>query len=293
MTNPLEKIIKEYPERGPLSQYRFEKSISFKCFRCGETKISKLITIYNHDWQKKICNGCYGRLLSIYEIKNGQIEIDDKVEQLLSVLIHLVDINRIRGQSERLLLQKNKSQYLTSAALKFFATSECVAETLTKEFDLDWSPAVIGLCKVFELELIERFLDPIKAICGSIVFTEIDLQDKDYGRVVKYCAGRATRPPELGTIRHFILTVINSKDRIEHSDFLRLGFKNFINKRPNSDWIIDNNGLSNAIENLTLNYRNKAAHTDELEQADYLECKKLLFSDNGILWHLIQSTEIY
>jgi transcription elongation factor Elf1 len=76
MTKPLEKITKEYPKRGPLSQFRFEKSISFNCFRCGQSKTSKLLTIYNSDWGKRLCNGCYGRLLSIYDIKAGQTGID-------------------------------------------------------------------------------------------------------------------------------------------------------------------------------------------------------------------------
>jgi len=54
MAKPLEQIIKEYPPRGPLQQFRFDKSISFSCFRCGQNKISKLITIYNNDWNKRL-----------------------------------------------------------------------------------------------------------------------------------------------------------------------------------------------------------------------------------------------
>jgi hypothetical protein len=83
MTKPLEKISKKYPQRGPFSQFRFEKSVSFNCFRCGQTKTSKLITVYNSDWDTPLCNGCYGRLLSLYDIKEGQTNVDDKVKQQL------------------------------------------------------------------------------------------------------------------------------------------------------------------------------------------------------------------
>ncbi|MBE2226847.1 MAG: hypothetical protein IAE93_05880 [Ignavibacteria bacterium] len=292
MAKPLEKITKEYPVRGPLSQFRFEKSISFNCFRCNESKTSKLITIYGNDWDKRLCNGCYGRLLSIYEIKSGQIVIDDKVSQLLNVLVKLVDESKIKAKSNRIYLQNNKSKYLSASALRFYATSECVAETLTKEPNLDWSAAIIGLCKAFELELIERFINPLRELCNSVLIDEADLKDKDFGRIASYCAGKIIKPPELGVIKHFISTAINSKIRLENSNFLRMGFKGFINKRANSNWLIDNNGLLKAIESLTNNYRNKAAHIDELEQSNYISCKELVFGDNGMMWNLILSTDI-
>jgi len=49
--------------------------------------------------------------------------------------------------------------------------------------------------------------------------------------------------------------------------------------------------LSSGIQALTTNYRNKAAHTDELEEQDYQKCKDLVFGDNGIIWDLILSSE--
>lgn len=291
MTKPLENITKEYPKRGPLSQFRFEKSISFNCFRCGQSKTSKLITTYNNDWNKRLCNGCYGRLLSIYDIKAGQTGIDEKVEQLLDVLIKLVDDSKLREQSKKINLQSNRAKFLTPLTMKFFATSESVAETLTKEPNLDWSPAIIGLCKAFELELVERLINPLKENCLEVTFSEQDLKDKDFGRIASYCSGKAMKSPELGVINHFILTAVNSKERLESSNFLKLGFKGFLSKLPNHNWIIDKSGLSNAIQALTTNYRNKAAHTDELEEQDYQKCKDLVFGDNGIIWNLILSSE--
>lgn len=291
MTKPLENITKEYPKRGPLSQYRFEKSISFNCFRCGQSKTSKLITIYNNDWNKRLCNGCYGGLLYIYDIKAGQTKIDEKVEQLLDVLIKLVDESKIREQSKKINLQSNRVKFLTPTTMRFFATSECVADTLTKEPNLDWSPAIIGLCKAFELELVERLINPLKDFCKEISFSEHDLKDKDFGRIASYCSGKPMKSPELGVINHFISTAVNSKERLETSNFLNLGFKRFLNKLPNHNWLIDKNGLSSGIQALTTNYRNKAAHTDELEEQDYQYCKDLVFGNNGIIWDLILSSE--
>ena len=42
---------------------------------------------------------------------------------------------------------------------------------------------------------------------------------------------------------------------------------------------------------LTSNYRNKAAHTDELDRNDYESCKSFVFGEKGIMWELIASTQ--
>lgn len=62
-------VTKTYPQRGPLQQFRFAESTAFRCFRCSNAKKSKLITVYAGDWSRRLCNGCYGCLLSIYDIK--------------------------------------------------------------------------------------------------------------------------------------------------------------------------------------------------------------------------------
>lgn len=291
MSKPLEQITKEYSSRGPLKQYRFDKSISFSCFRCEQTKVSKLITIYGNNWTKRLCNGCYGRLLSIYNIKAGQQNIDEKVEQISILLLKLVAENKIKEQTNRIILKQNLTKHLSSLSIRFFATSECVAETLSKEQNLDWSPAIIGICKAFELEIIERFINPLKDLSKGLVFSDSDLKDKDFGRIASYCSGKPIKPPELGVLNHFLMTALNSKDRIETSSFLRDGFKPFILKRPNSNWLIDKKGFISSIDNLTKNYRNKAAHTDELDKSDYDNCKELVFGNNGIMWELIISTQ--
>ncbi|MBC6992239.1 hypothetical protein [Hymenobacter sp. BT491] len=291
MSKPIEKIIKEYSPRGPLKQYRFEKSLSFNCFRCTQSKTSKLITIYYGDWHKRLCNGCYSTLISIYDIKVGQFSNEEKADKLSTLLLTLVDKHQIKEQENKIWLMQNQVKFLSKPSLKFFATAECVANTLDKEENLDWSPAVIGLCKAFELEMTEHFINPLKKFYKGNEIVDSDLKDKDYGRIAAYCAGKAINPPELGVINHFIKTVINSKDRIEKSLFLRHGLKDFLSKRPNSTWVTDKSGFSTAVDTLTKRFRNKAAHTDELTSDDYYSCKELIFGEKGIMWDLISSMQ--
>jgi hypothetical protein len=92
-------VTKAYPQRGPLQQFRFAESIAFSCFRCGETKKSKLITIYSREWSKRLCNGCYGRLLSLYEIKAGTAADDQRADELASALVSLC--YRLRESAHR------------------------------------------------------------------------------------------------------------------------------------------------------------------------------------------------
>lgn len=64
MPTPLGTIEKEYPAQGNFRLYRLEESTSFTCSRCSQTKQSKLVAICDNDWNKCVCNSCYGFLFS-------------------------------------------------------------------------------------------------------------------------------------------------------------------------------------------------------------------------------------
>lgn len=256
-------------------------------FRCGQSKTSKLVTIYNDDWAKRLCNGCYGELLSIYDIKKGQQDVNEKVEHLSKILLELVDENKTIEQTKRIVIRQNQARYLSKVSLKFFATSECVANTLMNEPSLDWSPAIIGICKAFEVEIIERLVNPLKQLCIGIEIPATDLKDEDFGRIARFCAGKDDKLPELGAIKHFMSTVANSKVRIETSEFLKNGLKRFMLRRPKSGWLFDKKGMIASLSIITKDFRNKAAHTDELAKKDYEMCRELIFGDKGIMWELI------
>lgn len=57
-------VIKEYPRRGHLQQFRLSKVATFTCDRCTQEKTAKLVAIKHGDWNTLVCNGCYGLLLS-------------------------------------------------------------------------------------------------------------------------------------------------------------------------------------------------------------------------------------
>ena len=171
-------LTKTYPARGPLRQFRFAESSAFRCFRCGNTKKAKLIAVYSEDWSRKLCNGCYGRLLSIYDIKAGTEPDHSRADQLANLLSALITVDQKREADREFCLADRRSEALSAEARHFIATAEYVAGHLETQANLEWSPAVIGLCKAIEMEVVSRVVIPLKTVAASEDLYE-DKQDRD------------------------------------------------------------------------------------------------------------------
>lgn len=277
-------VTKTYPKRGPLRQFRFVAATAFVCFRCGASKKSKLVTTYDGDWSKKLCNGCYGWLLSIYQIRAGTGADEEKVEQLANLLLSLVNVDVVREAEYRLLVSETRAEHLSSKTLRFVATAEYVAEQLGPKADIEWSPAIIGLCKAVESEIVDRLILPLANRAASRDLS-VDKKDKDIGRIAAFCADRGRTPPELGSIAHFLQTVANSRRRRDTSNTIR-AFLELATDWSGSQWLLNPRGLHDAIGSLTAEFRNKAAHLHELNKSDYRRCHELILGPDGILWKL-------
>lgn len=290
MMKPIPSAIsKTYQQRGPLQQYRLAEATAFRCFRCGSSKKSKLITVYTDDWSKKLCNGCYGRLLSLYEIKAGTAPDDLRSEKLSEILSSLVTVEQ-QKEAERLFrASEERANTLSSGALRFIATSEHIATQLGSDAQLEWSPAVIGLCKAVEIETVNRILKPLASL-SSGEDLNVDKRDKDIGRVAAYCIDSERKSPELGVFSHFLQTVIHSKQRRQSSQLVKC-FLHLVGQWTDSTWLLEPKGLHLALTELTKNYRNRAAHIDELSKDDYFGCRETVIGNKGIVWKLILSTE--
>ena len=282
-------LTKTYPKRGPLQQFRFSEATAFRCFRCGNKKKSKLITVYSGDWSRKLCNGCYGRLLSLYEIKAGTEADDQRAEELADALLSLVTADQQRKAESLFKTSDNRAEALSPKALRFIATAEHVAGQLESNAQLEWSPAVIGLCKAVELEVVDRILMPLAALSTDKDLSN-DKKDKDIGRIEAFCANTNMKPPELGAFSHFLQTVIHSKKRRETSCLIGY-FLRLASEWTGSNWVLDIEGLNRLLKHLTTTYRNRAAHIDELSKDDYVNCREIVIGSQGIIWELILATE--
>ena len=177
----------------------------------------------------------------------------------------------------------------TTEAVRFIATAEYVAAGLQSEPQLEWSPAVIGLCKAVEFEVISRMLIPLAESSTGADLSE-GKNNKDLKRVVNFCMNQTGPTPEFGTFAHFLQTVIHSQRRRETSTTIDV-FLRLARDWSGSSWIFDPASFHQSLKNLTTNFRNRAAHVDELGEDNYLRCRNLVIGTEGVIWKLVESTK--
>ncbi len=290
----MNKVVKLYPARSNLQLYRYDSNAPFECWRCRKTKVSKLQAVVSLEKPRVICNACYGRLLSLAEIKAQDVEPWLKAEQIHDLTLKEISAKEAAEAIER--EERRRKQYwkfLSEDARRFIGTAEYLYERMADRSDLDFSPAIIELVKSFEAECISKFVEPLKAQAAREPLPEndvrIECQDKDFGRLAKYVLGREVRPSELGVIAHALVTLINSRKRIVQSRFLQV-LATYISHRRDSDYFTDPGRFVAHVHQLTESYRNPAAHISSMSKQSYEECKGALMGPGGALWQLIAAT---
>ena len=286
---PSYEVIKTYAQRGPMRQYRLTGSTSFRCFRCGLAKTSKLVTVFREDWNHLLCNGCYGYSLSVHDIRAGSAEDSERADALAEKLLALVSVDEQRNAMELLRIRASGITQLTEQSQRLLATSKFVASHLANATDLDWSAAIVCICKAVEVELIERLIEPLALECRDADLDH-DIQDKHLGRVARFCAGRTDKPPELGVIRHFLQTARYSRSRQDTSTLLH-ALRRILRRWPDSAWLLEPDGALVVLEQVTTQYRNRAVHTDELQESDFDACLRLVLGEQGAMWALVRATD--
>jgi hypothetical protein len=271
-----------------MQQYRLAEINGFHCFRCGQSKKSKLLVVYADDWERLLCNGCYGRLLSIFEIKAGTKSDDEKAAELAQLLLTLYSKDQVNEAEQRYRLAERLADILSPDAIRFIATAEFLSHALKSASDLDWSPATIGLCKAVEIEVVERIMRPLAAQVRAVNLDD-DRNDKDLGRVARFLARADSQPPELGAFSHFLQTSLNSGTQRTTSPSIKALHRLF-SLWPNSAWMTNPRGCYEALVTLTRDFRNRAAHLESISDSDYSACREFVLGQEGILWRIIFST---
>lgn len=278
--------IKTMPPRGPLQQYRLATSVPFDCHRCGRGKTSKLLTVVDHDPRRLLCNGCYGRLVALWDLKAGDLPDDERDQAILDLLSTMVSPEQIE-EAQRRLATLASHRELSASAQQMLATAEAVTSALRNSTGLDWSAAVIGLCKAVEIEVGWRLMEPLRYVTGDLDLST-DIADKDLSRLAKYCAGQAPRP-ELGSLAYTLTVAANSRRRASTSPTL-MALTGLTREWEGGEWILSPGGLGEAVSALTKQYRNPAAHTAVLSEEDFENCRRLVQGKDGLLAQLARST---
>jgi hypothetical protein len=227
----------------------------------------------------------------LYNIKAGTGPHDKRAEALANALLSDVAEEKQRDAQRIFRAAEQRAKFLSHDALRFVSTAEHVARQLAAEPHLEWSPAVIGLCKAVEAEIVGRVLRPLAVRTGGLDLTA-DRTDKDFGRLACFCTDPTRKPPELGTFGRFLQVAIHSEKRRATSTLLITFFK-LCAEWVGSHWLLESDGFHPALESLITTFRNRAAHIDELSKQDYLSCRKLVIGSDGVLWKIILATQRY
>ena len=79
---------------------------------------------------QRLCNGCYGLLLSLYEIKSGTNTDNERAEALAAFLFEMAASEDVAAPTNFFVHQKSAPERLSAEASRFIATAEFVASQL-------------------------------------------------------------------------------------------------------------------------------------------------------------------
>ena len=95
----------------------------------------------------------------------GSAEDSECADALAEKLLALVSVDEQRNAMELLRIRASGITELTEQSQRLLATSKFVASHLANATDLDWSAAIVCICKAVEVELIERLIEPLALEC--------------------------------------------------------------------------------------------------------------------------------
>jgi len=204
--------IKKYTPRHALQLFRLTNPAMFQCARCTRAKKSRRYALSDKHPGYKLCNRCYGRLVSMLDVENIALPNAKKTDLLADLLLSSFS-NAQKQEAERLYrLSEKRTKYLDQKSVTFIATVLALRDILDTKTYLDWSSAIIGFCKAVENEVVLRLLKPLVDKTGSNV-PDVERRDKDIGRIARFCQKPTAKPPELGNVFYFLQTSTNSKRR--------------------------------------------------------------------------------
>lgn len=286
MIHPPVDVVKTFTPRGPLHQYRLGHLEEFRCLRCGGSKKSKLVTTADGHPDGYVCNGCYGRLLSLWDLKAGDLPDAERDAAILKLLGAMVPAEAIEQERLRL-AQTTAARRWGDDTQRVVATALAVRDALLNATSLDWSAAVIGLCKGVEIEMGRRLLEPLAEELQGADLGE-DLKDKDLSRLARFCVGKAPAP-ELGALAYVLNVAARSKRRAATSPVL-IALLGMVQTWRDGLWVVASDGLPARLQKFCTDYRNRAAHTSILTESDFEACLQEVTGEDGLLTYFVEAS---
>ncbi len=256
--------------------------------RCEQAKTAKLVATSGDDHRGLLCNGCYGYLLSVWELRAGVQPDAERDNDLLHLLESAVTAAQVEEGRAVLLAREARAASLSAEAQTLLSTAEAVHAGLVpwQATDLDWSVAALPLCKAVEVEIGRLIAQPLREMARGLDLGP-DAARGELKAMVKYCRSTSDTHMMLGPFIGFL----NGVTAPESADGpLATAVRGMSRAWPYADWLFNPDGLAAALDQLRVRYRNPAAHTEILDQTAFEGCSSLVGGPDGLLWRLLLST---
>lgn len=217
----------------------------------------------------KIYDDCFnGQLLSIYD---NIIDEEEKIKAIQYLIYeyfetkNLPKIDLKNFSSDLALLVSNFNQ----DSLKALHTGEFLYNIENELYD--YSPVVIEYCKIVEIEIFDKILQPLKQYFNSLPISHLPTSN-ELKKLKGFINSKDGKSIELGTFANTLEILLNNNLNDNLSEKIKEKISN-LPFQPSLKSIIDD------IYFLTRNFRNKAAHKAILTKQDMINCRKYIMGD--------------
>jgi hypothetical protein len=273
------------PPRGDVRQYRLTRSAQFRCIRCGRPKTARLIALLRDDTEHPLCNACYGNILSRHPAPRGS----DRTDSYADAMAVEVEVSIRRAMAVGRRLAAEHGLRLTELGERHLGTARIVADhlgSLDDTLPVLWSPVVSALSSTVEVELRHRLIDRMRDVLLARSALIGDLPG-EYTKFVAYCKAKpGSGRMEMGAMARFLASVAIDSRQATPTQVGR-DFRKLLETSPKAEWLGDPNGLATEITAYAREFRNPAAHGEEIGRDVGRRCLAYVAGDDGLLWRVV------
>lgn len=275
------------PARGDVQQFRLSRAAKFRCVRCGRTKTARLIALLKNDTGHPLCNACYGNLLS----RHPAARRSDRTDARARALAVAVEVSIEAAEAAGRKLAAERGLRLTRLGGRHLGTARIVADHLNgldAGIPVLWSPVVSALSSALEVELRDRVIDRMRDVLIGRFGPDLTLPN-EYAKFAAYCKAQpGSGRMEMGAIARFLASAATDARGSTPSQLGRL-FRKLLDASAKPEWLGDPGALAAEIQDFTRDYRNPAAHGEEIARDMGQRCLSYVAGDGGLLWRVVNA----
>lgn len=210
------------------------------------------------------------------EIKKSSKENEEKIEKIYSILDEESNNSNIQKYYEHLEIDFKNHNFLEDNSKKFIASAYLLEERFEKSGVEDYAPFVLQFSRAIENELLNKIFLTYYPVLENELLNETNFLENEFNnnnsKIFAKALYKKSEKFTLGTMV-IILSFIHSEDgkSLKSSELFK-SFRKHILTYVKSDFLIKSN--IDALELITNEYRNKAAHVESVNKKESNDFKQ-------------------